>query len=165
VSVALKPAGIRAGEEVWGARLTCEIAGGVPPPASEVSPRDTQPTRRRERGATLATVAAGFLVDEHRFMVQWAGMSTIAPPRRRKSTFAVRTHGGRSGQVLSHYRSDLVERIRASGHVLSAGDLSVKLAKQFGFCYGVERPLTWPTPRKSSRQPFISGKSSTTGSE
>ncbi len=44
-------------------------------------------------------------------------------------------------QVLSHYRSDLVERIRASGHILSAGNLTVKLAKQFGFCYGVERAI------------------------
>ena len=44
-------------------------------------------------------------------------------------------------QVLSHYRSELVERIRASGGVLSAGDLTVKLAKEFGFCYGVERAI------------------------
>src|ERR1035441_7051446 len=44
-------------------------------------------------------------------------------------------------QVLSHYRSDLVERIRSSGCVLSAGDLPIKLAKQFGFCYGVERAI------------------------
>jgi 4-hydroxy-3-methylbut-2-en-1-yl diphosphate reductase len=44
-------------------------------------------------------------------------------------------------QVLSHYRSELVERIRASGHVLSAAGLTVKLAKEFGFCYGVERAI------------------------
>ena len=44
-------------------------------------------------------------------------------------------------QVLSHYRSEVVERIRASGHVISAGDLTVKLAKEFGFCYGVERAI------------------------
>src|SRR5437899_12476016 len=44
-------------------------------------------------------------------------------------------------QVLSHYRSELVERIRASGHILSAGDLTIKLAKEFGFCYGVERAI------------------------
>ena len=44
-------------------------------------------------------------------------------------------------QVLSHYRSDLVERIRASGLSLSAGDLTIRLAKQFGFCYGVERAI------------------------
>lgn len=44
-------------------------------------------------------------------------------------------------QVLSHYRSELVERIRATGNVVSAGDLTVKLAKEFGFCYGVERAI------------------------
>ena len=44
-------------------------------------------------------------------------------------------------EVLSHYRSDLVERIRANGHILSAGDLTIKLAKEFGFCYGVERAI------------------------
>ena len=58
-------------------------------------------------------------------------------------------------QVLSHYRSNLVERIRAEGHILSAGDLTVKLAKEFGFCYGVERAIdlayaacrAWPDRR------------------
>jgi 4-hydroxy-3-methylbut-2-enyl diphosphate reductase len=44
-------------------------------------------------------------------------------------------------QVLSHYRSELVERIRANGNMLSAGGLTVKLAKEFGFCYGVERAI------------------------
>jgi 4-hydroxy-3-methylbut-2-enyl diphosphate reductase len=44
-------------------------------------------------------------------------------------------------QVLSHYRSDLVERIRANGHILAADGLTIKLAKQFGFCYGVERAI------------------------
>ena len=56
-------------------------------------------------------------------------------------------------QVLSHYRSDLVERIRAEGHVLSAGDLTIRLAKQFGFCYGVERAidLAYAAPESLSR--------------
>jgi 4-hydroxy-3-methylbut-2-enyl diphosphate reductase len=45
-------------------------------------------------------------------------------------------------QVLSHYRSELVERIRANGHVISVpGVLTVRLAKEFGFCYGVERAI------------------------
>ena len=45
-------------------------------------------------------------------------------------------------QVLSHYRSELVDRIRAKGHVLSAdGLLTIKLAQEFGFCYGVERAI------------------------
>src|ERR1051325_961976 len=44
-------------------------------------------------------------------------------------------------QVLSHYRSELVESIRAHGGVLQADHLTVKLAKEFGFCYGVERAI------------------------
>jgi 4-hydroxy-3-methylbut-2-enyl diphosphate reductase len=44
-------------------------------------------------------------------------------------------------QVLTHYRSELVDRIRANGGVLSAGGLTIKLAKEFGFCYGVERAI------------------------
>jgi len=44
-------------------------------------------------------------------------------------------------QVLSHYRSELVDLIRARGHRLSAGGLTIKLAKEFGFCYGVERAI------------------------
>src|SRR5262245_57023705 len=44
-------------------------------------------------------------------------------------------------QVLSHYRSELVERIRANAHGLLADRLTIKLAKEFGFCYGVERAI------------------------
>ena len=44
-------------------------------------------------------------------------------------------------QVGRHYHSSLVERVRASGSVLVAGDTVVRLAKQFGFCYGVERAI------------------------
>src|SRR5258706_15491946 len=44
-------------------------------------------------------------------------------------------------QVLSHYRSDLVERIRASGHILSAGDLNIKMAKETGIFYGVSQAI------------------------
>jgi 4-hydroxy-3-methylbut-2-enyl diphosphate reductase len=69
-------------------------------------------------------------------------MSTKAPPAPQKVNLrrpdimeAVQA------QVLSHYRSELVERIRNNGHVLSAGDLTIKLAKEFGFCYGVERAI------------------------
>lgn len=46
-----------------------------------------------------------------------------------------------SAQVVAHYRSELVERIRANGGVISQGELTVKLAKEFGFCYGVERAI------------------------
>jgi 4-hydroxy-3-methylbut-2-enyl diphosphate reductase len=44
-------------------------------------------------------------------------------------------------QVESHYRSEIVEKLRAAGGTLSCGGLTVRLAKQFGFCYGVERAI------------------------
>src|SRR5687768_16247505 len=44
-------------------------------------------------------------------------------------------------QVETHYRSEVVERLRAAGGVLSVGGVTVRLAKQFGFCYGVERAI------------------------
>src|SRR5438128_276976 len=45
-------------------------------------------------------------------------------------------------QVVAHYRSELVDRIRAHGGILSADSrLTIKLAKEFGFCYGVERAI------------------------
>ncbi|MBI3877180.1 MAG: 4-hydroxy-3-methylbut-2-enyl diphosphate reductase, partial [Verrucomicrobia bacterium] len=44
-------------------------------------------------------------------------------------------------QVESHYRSQLVEHLRAQGHVIHANGLTIKLAKEFGFCYGVERAI------------------------
>ncbi|MEY2536764.1 MAG: 4-hydroxy-3-methylbut-2-en-yl diphosphate reductase [Verrucomicrobiota bacterium] len=44
-------------------------------------------------------------------------------------------------QVEQHYRSDIVEKIRRTGGIISIGDTTVRLAKQFGFCYGVERAI------------------------
>jgi 4-hydroxy-3-methylbut-2-en-1-yl diphosphate reductase len=44
-------------------------------------------------------------------------------------------------EVESHYRSGLVERIRSQGGVLQQGQTVIRLAKQFGFCYGVERAI------------------------
>jgi 4-hydroxy-3-methylbut-2-enyl diphosphate reductase len=44
-------------------------------------------------------------------------------------------------QVENHYRSEVVEKLRASGGTLTCGGVTVRLAKQFGFCYGVERAI------------------------
>jgi 4-hydroxy-3-methylbut-2-enyl diphosphate reductase len=72
-------------------------------------------------------------------MTSQAPVGSAAPPkinlRRPDIMEAVQA------QVLSHYRSELVDRIRARGCVLSAGGLTIKLAKEFGFCYGVERAI------------------------
>jgi len=44
-------------------------------------------------------------------------------------------------QVEEHYRSKLVESIRSRGGRISAAGMTVRLAKEFGFCYGVERAI------------------------
>ncbi len=44
-------------------------------------------------------------------------------------------------EVEDHYRSRIVEKLRERGGVLTIGDTTVRLAKQFGFCYGVERAI------------------------
>lgn len=45
-------------------------------------------------------------------------------------------------QVRAHYRSELVDLIRANNHELHVeGTVLIKLAKEFGFCYGVERAI------------------------
>jgi 4-hydroxy-3-methylbut-2-enyl diphosphate reductase len=44
-------------------------------------------------------------------------------------------------QVESHYRSEIVEKLRARGGTLTCEGVTVRLAKQFGFCYGVERAI------------------------
>ncbi len=44
-------------------------------------------------------------------------------------------------QVEEHYRSSLVDKIRDLGGVVSVNGLTVRLAKEFGFCYGVDRAI------------------------
>src|SRR5688572_33117676 len=69
-------------------------------------------------------------------------MSTAAPePRKKINLRRPEIMEAVQAQVISHYRSEVVERIRAHGNVISAQGLTVKLAKEFGFCYGVERAI------------------------
>lgn len=44
-------------------------------------------------------------------------------------------------EVEKHYRSPLVDYLKTTGGSLSGGGITVKLAKAFGFCYGVERAI------------------------
>jgi len=47
------------------------------------------------------------------------------------------------GQVVRDYASVLVDRMRAEGFSLKAGDLTFHLAQEFGFCYGVDRAIEY----------------------
>ena len=44
-------------------------------------------------------------------------------------------------QIEKHYHSELVESVRAQGGRLRFGTTTLRLAKEFGFCYGVERAI------------------------
>jgi len=44
-------------------------------------------------------------------------------------------------EVEKHYRSSVVEKLKKLGGSLTIGDTTVRLAQQFGFCYGVERAI------------------------
>jgi len=66
------------------------------------------------------------------------------PPQTRTKKINLRTPDVMAKvqeQVQSHYRSVVVERIRANGGTLTVRDTTLRLAKQFGFCYGVERAI------------------------
>ncbi|WP_395717934.1 4-hydroxy-3-methylbut-2-enyl diphosphate reductase [Prosthecobacter sp.] len=64
-------------------------------------------------------------------------------------------------EVETHYRSVIVEQIRARGSVLTVGTTTVRLARDFGFCYGVERAIDLAyAARKvfSDRRVFLLGE-------
>jgi len=44
-------------------------------------------------------------------------------------------------EVEQHYRSSIVEKLRSHGGEITVGNTTIRLAKQFGFCYGVERAI------------------------
>jgi len=47
------------------------------------------------------------------------------------------------GALAADYHSHVVDRIRQHGYVLALGDLTFKLAGEFGFCYGVDRAVEY----------------------
>ena len=47
------------------------------------------------------------------------------------------------GALTADYHSRVVEAIRERGYALTAGDLTIRLAREFGFCYGVDRAVEY----------------------
>jgi len=45
------------------------------------------------------------------------------------------------GALQQDYHSRLVDVVREGGHRLEAGDVTIRLAEEFGFCYGVDRAV------------------------
>ncbi|HLZ45934.1 MAG TPA: 4-hydroxy-3-methylbut-2-enyl diphosphate reductase [Gemmatimonadales bacterium] len=51
--------------------------------------------------------------------------------------------GAIEGALTADYHSRVVDAIRASGYMLEVGDLTFRLAGEFGFCYGVDRAVEY----------------------
>ena len=46
-------------------------------------------------------------------------------------------------ELASDYTGQLVDMLKAREYTLTMGDLTIRLAKEFGFCYGVERAVDY----------------------
>ncbi|PYQ10782.1 MAG: 4-hydroxy-3-methylbut-2-enyl diphosphate reductase, partial [Acidobacteria bacterium] len=66
------------------------------------------------------------------------------------------------GPVLSQsYDSRIVDRLRELGHAARAGDMVFRLAREFGFCYGVDRAVEYAYETRQQfpqRRIFLSGE-------
>ena len=63
--------------------------------------------------------------------------------------------------LADDYTGRLVDLLRASEYTLSHGDVTVRLAREFGFCYGVERAVeyAYQTRRKfPDRRVYLAGE-------
>ena len=66
-----------------------------------------------------------------------------------------------AGMLAENYHSGLVERIKAEDFTHRAGRLTVHLAREFGFCYGVDRAVDYAyqtRERFPDRQVFLTGE-------
>jgi 4-hydroxy-3-methylbut-2-enyl diphosphate reductase len=66
------------------------------------------------------------------------------------------------GPVLAqNYHSQVVDRLKDLGHAARAGDLGLRLAREFGFCYGVDRAVEYAYETREKfpdRRIFLSGE-------
>jgi 4-hydroxy-3-methylbut-2-enyl diphosphate reductase len=51
--------------------------------------------------------------------------------------------GAIEGALTADYHSRVVDAVRSAGYALTVGDLTFRLAREFGFCYGVDRAVEY----------------------
>src|SRR3982751_2479164 len=77
---------------------------------------------------------------------------TPTPPSPDSSTYFRKGFGLKAEvqEELAAYEGALVDRMKASDYTLTAGEVTIRLAREFGFCYGVERAVesAYQTRRK-----------------
>ena len=63
--------------------------------------------------------------------------------------------------LAKSYHSEVVERLKELGYAAHAGDVRIKLAREFGFCYGVDRAVEYAYETREKfpdRRIFLSGE-------
>jgi len=88
-------------------------------------------------------------------------MSAPVPSARRVNVRTPEVMERVQAQVEQHYRSSLVESFRSRGGTFTVRNTTIRLAKDFGFCYGVERAIDLAyAARKvfADRQVFLLGE-------
>ena len=70
---------------------------------------------------------------------------TPTPPSPDSSTYFRKGFGLKAEvqEELAAYEGALVDRMKASDYTLVAGEVTIRLAREFGFCYGVERAVEY----------------------
>jgi 4-hydroxy-3-methylbut-2-en-1-yl diphosphate reductase len=66
-----------------------------------------------------------------------------------------------AGQLAENYHSTLVAEIKESGHAYTSGRLTLHLAREFGFCYGVDRAVDYAYQTRTrfpDRTVFLTGE-------
>src|SRR3982750_884235 len=70
---------------------------------------------------------------------------TPTPPSPDSSTYFRKGFGLKAEvqEELAAYEGALVDRMKASDYTLTSGGVTIRLAREFGFCYGVERAVEY----------------------
>ncbi len=66
-----------------------------------------------------------------------------------------------AGMLAENYHSDLIDRIKANDFTYQVGRLTVHLAREFGFCYGVDRAVDYAYQTRSrfpDRPVYLTGE-------
>jgi 4-hydroxy-3-methylbut-2-en-1-yl diphosphate reductase len=69
--------------------------------------------------------------------------------------------GAVAGMLAENYHSDVIDRIKENGFMYEAGRLTVHLAREFGFCYGVDRAVDYAyqtRKRFPERRVYLTGE-------
>jgi 4-hydroxy-3-methylbut-2-enyl diphosphate reductase len=91
-------------------------------------------------------------------------MSSTPPDPSDASTYFRKGFGLKSevlGDLAADYDGRVVDLLKTQDYVLSVGDITIHLAREFGFCYGVERAVeyAYQTRRKfPDRQIYLVGE-------